>query len=306
MAETLADPNSYGFRPKRSCADAVAQCHLILCKRSSPQWILEGDIQGCFDNISHQWILQHIPINDKVLTQWLKAGYIDKKQWFPTDTGTPQGGIASPLIANMVLDGLEDVIMRHACPKPYRNPNHVHFIRYADDFVVTCNNREYLEAEIKPIITKFLAERGLELSPEKTLITNISDGFDFLGFNIRKYKHKCLTKPKKDSVLSVYSKMNDVVNSYSSKSQLELILKLSPIIRGWSNFFRHSAAKRTFSLLDHKLFFLLWKWAYRRHPNKGKHWIKNKYFRSMGNRHWVFADTDNKKSVIELPSFAAT
>jgi RNA-directed DNA polymerase len=250
--------------------------------------------------------LQHIPINDKVLTQWLKAGYIDKKQWFPIDTGTPQGGIASPLIANMVLDGLEDVIMRHACPKPYRNPNHVHFIRYADDFVVTCNNREYLEAEIKPIITKFLAERGLELSPEKTLITNISDGFDFLGFNIRKYKHKCLTKPKKDSVLSVYSKMNDVVNSYSSKSQLELILKLSPIIRGWSNFFRHSAAKRTFSLLDHKLFFLLWKWAYRRHPNKGKHWIKNKYFRSMGNRHWVFADTDNKTSVIELPSFTAT
>jgi RNA-directed DNA polymerase len=306
MAETLSDPNSYGFRPKRSCADAVVQCHLLLCKRSSPQWILEGDIKGCFDNISHQWILQHIPINDKVLTQWLKAGYIDKKQWFPTDTGTPQGGIASPLIANMVLDGLEYVIMRYACPKPYRNPNHVHFIRYADDFVVTCKNREYLEAEIKPVIIKFLAERGLELSPEKTLITNIRDGFDFLGFNIRKYKHKCLTKPKKDSVLSVYSKMNDVVNSYSSKSQLELILKLSPIIRGWSNFFRHSAAKRTFSLLDHKLFFLLWKWAYRRHPNKGKHWIKNKYFRSMGYRHWVFADTDNKISVIELPSFAAT
>ncbi len=304
IAETLADPNSYGFRPKRSCADAIAQCHMMLCRRNSPQWILEADIAGCFDNISHEWILQHVPMSKKVLSEWLKAGYIDKKQWFPTINGTPQGGIASPTIANMVLDGMEKEIYLYAGAKPKRNPHKIHFIRYADDFVVTCNSREYLENEIKPIIIRFLDVRGLKLALEKTLITHISDGFDFLGFNVRKYKNKCLTKPKKDSVKNVYNKMSESVKSLTAGSQLQVILKLSPIIRGWSNFYSHSAAKRTFSLLDSKVFKLLWRWAKSRHPKKSSRWIKDKYFHSIGKRHWVFATSDKRK--IELPSFSAT
>lgn len=310
IAETTADPNSYGFRPKRSCADAIEQCHNALCKRNSAEWIYEADITGCFDNIAHQWILQHIPLNKKVLQQWLKAGYIDRKTWYPTESGTPQGGIISPTIANMVLDGLEKAIRQKACPSQYRNGKHpnplkVHFVRYADDFVVTCSNRDYLENEIKPLISKFLAERGLELSPEKSKITHINKGFDFLGFNVRKYKGKCLTKPKKDSVKSIYTSIRDCVTSHKTATQKRLIQVIKPKIKGWANFFRHAASKRTFALLDDKVFKLLWKWAKRRHPNKGRHWIKMKYFHSRGNSHWVFATTDKSKQNV-LPRFDAT
>ena len=304
IAETTADPNSYGFRPKRSCADAIQQCHNALSQRKSAQWILEADIKGCFDNISHDWILQHIPLSKKVLTQWLKAGYIDNKNWFPTESGTPQGGIISPTIANMVLDGLETAINLHAGVRRNRNPHKIHFVRYADDFVVTCANGDFLEQEIKPLISKFLADRGLELSPEKTKITHIDQGFDFLGFNIRKYKGKCLTKPKKESVKSIYASMRDCVTSHKSVTQKELIRILSPKIRGWANFFSHSVAKQTFSLLDRKLFKLLWNWAKRRHPKKGSHWIKSKYFKTKGHRHWVFSTSD-KLQGIELPLFDA-
>jgi len=276
-----------------------------LSQRKSAQWILEADIKGCFDNISHDWILQHIPLSKKVLTQWLKAGYIDNKKWFPTESGTPQGGIISPTIANMVLDGLETAINLHSCARRNRNPHKIHFVRYADDFVVTCANGEYLEQEIKPLISKFLADRGLELSPEKTKITHIDQGFDFLGFNIRKYKGKCLTKPKKESVKSIYASMRDCVISHKSVTQKELIRILSPKIRGWANFFCHSVAKQTFSLLDRKLFKLLWNWAKRRHPKKGSYWIKAKYFKTKGHQHWVFSTSD-KLQAIELPLFDAT
>lgn len=305
IAETTADPNSYGFRPKRSCADAIAQCHTALSQRNSAEWILEADIKGCFDNISHNWVLQHIPLSKKVLTQWLKAGYMENKHWFPTESGTPQGGIISPTIANMVLDGLEEAINLHASRKPNSNPLKINFVRYADDFVVTCSKSEYLEQEIKPIISKFLADRGLELSQEKTKITHIQQGFDFLGFNIRKYNGKCLTKPKKDSVKSIYSSISECVTNHKTVTQEQLIRMITPKIRGWANFFRHSAAKHTFSLLDNKVFKLLWIWAKRRHPNKGSHWIKAKYFKNKGNQHWVFSTTGNKRSWV-LPLFDAT
>lgn len=305
IAETMADPNSYGFRPKRSCADAIVQCHNVLSQRKSAEWILEADIKGCFDNISHEWILQHIPISKKVMTQWLKAGYMEKKHWFPTESGTPQGGIISPTIANMVLDGLEQTINLHAQHKPNRNPWKINFVRYADDFVVTCSSSEYLEKEIKPLITKFLANRGLELSSGKTTITHIQQGFDFLGFNVRKYNSKCLTKPKNEAVKSIYLNICECVNNHKTVTQEQLIRMITPKIKGWANFYHHSCAKQTFSRLDNKVFKLLWKWAKRRHPNKGKRWIKAKYFKTMGNQHWVFSTTD-KKQVCKLPLFDAT
>jgi RNA-directed DNA polymerase len=259
-------------------------------------------IKGSFDNISHDWILQHIPLCKKVLTQWLKAGYIDNKNWFPTESGTPKGGIISPTIANMFLDGMETAINLHAHARQNRNPHKIHFIRYADDFVITCANGEYLEQEIKPLVSKFLADRGLELSPVKTKIAHIDQGFDFPGFNIRKYKGKCFTKPKKESVKSIYASMRDCVTSHKTVPQKQLIRLLSHKIRGWANFFRHSTAKQTFSLLDKKLFKLLWNWAKRRHPKKGSHWIKSKYFKTKNNRHWVFSSSD-KLQAIELPLF---
>jgi RNA-directed DNA polymerase len=254
--------------------------------------------------------LQHIPLSKKVLGQWLKAGYIDHKTWFPTEAGTPQGGIISPTIANMVLDGLEKEINQTACPTQYSNgryynPLKVHFVRYADDFIVTCADRDFLEKEIKPRVSKFLAHRGLGLSQEKSKITHIRDGFDFLGFNVRKYKDKCLTKPKKDAVRSIYSSIRQCVTSNKTVTQKRLIQTITPKIKGWTNFFRHAASKRTFALLDNKVFKLTWKWACRRHPNKSLHWIRKHYFHSIANRHWVFMTTDIAKQ-IELPRFDAT
>jgi RNA-directed DNA polymerase len=311
IAETTADLNSYGFRPKRSCADAIEQCHNVLGKRTSAVWILEADIKGCFDNISHTWVLEHIPLPKRMLGQWLKAGYIDNKTWFPTESGTPQGGIISPVIANMVLDRLENAILSKACPSRYHNgrwnnPLKVHFVRYADDFIVTCANKDYLENQVKPLIQAFLLERGLELSQEKSNITHINDGFDFLGFNIRKYNGKCLTKPKKDAVKSIYESIREHVKSNPSVPQEALILSILPKIKGWANFYRHVASKRTFAKLDNKVFKLLWNWAKRRHPNKGSHWVKPKYFKHIGNRHWAFMCTNKKQRNIILPRFDAT
>lgn len=182
IAETTADPNSYGFRPKRSTADAVEQCFNALAKRNSAQWVLEGDIRGCFDNISHDWLLANIPMNKVVLRKWLQAGFMDKGVLFPTEAGTPQGGIASPVLANMALDGLEDAVRSAlGSSKTARQPAKAHVVRYADDFIVTGANQELLEQRVKPAIEAFLSARGLQLAPEKTLVTHIARGFDFLG-----------------------------------------------------------------------------------------------------------------------------
>ncbi len=180
IAETLADPNSYGFRKQRSTADAIEQCFKVLCRDYAAQWILEGDIKSCFDQISHNWMLKNIPMDKSILQKWLKSGYIDRTVLYPTDAGTPQGAICSPVLANMVLDGLEKKL-REKYPKatPKSRNAKVNFVRYCDDFIITGSSKELLATEVKPIVEQFLAERGLELSPEKTTITHISNGFDF-------------------------------------------------------------------------------------------------------------------------------
>jgi RNA-directed DNA polymerase len=175
-AETMADPNSYGFRPRRCCNDAIAQCFLNLCRKYSAEWIFEADIKACFDEISHNWILENVPINKSILTKWLKAGYVEKKRLFPTTKGTPQGGTISPIIMNMVLDGMETLLKKQF---PRWSNKKVNFVRYADDFIVTAKNKEIITSEIIPLITNFLKERGLTLSAEKSKISHINDGFDF-------------------------------------------------------------------------------------------------------------------------------
>jgi RNA-directed DNA polymerase len=184
VAETTADPNSYGFRKERSPADAIAQCFITLAKRHAPEWILEGDIKACFDTISHAWLERHIPMDRTILHQWLKAGYLERHTFHPTTAGTPQGGPISPVLANLTLDGLERLLTERY-PKLTRAGKRakVNFVRFADDFIVTSSSKERLEHEVKPLIMAFLAKRGLELSAEKTHITHINDGFDFLGQN---------------------------------------------------------------------------------------------------------------------------
>jgi RNA-directed DNA polymerase len=174
ISEHLADKNSYGFRPKRSTADAIQNCYLSTCRKDNAKWVLEGDIKGCFDNISHQWLMANIPTDKKALKQWLQSGYIYQKKLYQTESGTPQGGIASPVIANMTLDGLEEILKKQF--KGYK----VNYTRYADDFVITGKSKEILENEVKPVVEQFLLLRGLQLSVEKTVITHIDEGFDFL------------------------------------------------------------------------------------------------------------------------------
>lgn len=210
IAETTADPNSYGFRQERSVADAIQQCHVVLSRQHSAQWVLEADIKGCFDHISHEWLLANIPMEKAILQQWLEAGYMEKGAFYLTEEGTPQGGIISPVLMNMTLDGLEKKL-RDRFPKRYPDNPKVHIIRYADDFVITGVSRELLETEVKPIVITFLQERGLSLSEEKTKITHIEDGFDFLGRNIRRFGNKTITRPSKANVKTILAKVSGVI-----------------------------------------------------------------------------------------------
>jgi len=297
VSESLADYNSYGFRKHRSCADAMARCFSILAKKDAPVWILEGDIKGCFDHISHKWLLENIPMNKTILKKWLKAGYFEGRKFFPTNEGTPQGSIISPTLANIVLDGLELAIDK-ACsvkhwgkkePKRRINPNYVHLIRYADDFVVTCKDKTLLEKTIKPAIVSFLAERGLELSTEKTIITHINKGFDFLGQNVRKYNGKLLIKPSKENVKVFLNKVKVAIKERTAAPALEVVRKLTPMIRGWAMYHRHIVSKQTFQKVDHEIWTMLWKWARRRHRStKNLKWIKRRYFIRHKGRDWTF------------------
>lgn len=301
VAETTADNNSYGFRPERSTTDAREQCFAILAKKWSSQWVLEGDIKSCFDNISHEWLQNHVVMDKVILQKWLKAGFIYEKELFPTEAGTPQGGIISPTLANITLDGLEAELLKEFATskkgkisRKLRERNKVHLVRYADDFIVTGTTKELLEDEVKPIIENFLKDRGLTLSVEKTKITHIDDGFNFLGWNIRKYNGKLLTKPAKRNVAAILSKIRATVKKNRQATQENLIRLLNPIIQGWANYHRGAVAKKTFNKIDQSIWTMLWKWAKRRHPRKGSIWVKDRYWVRKGTREWVFA-TDKLK-----------
>jgi len=293
VAECNADPNSYGFRRERSCADAIAECFITLGRKCSPQWILEGDIKACFDRIDHDWLLSHVPMDAEILKKWLQSGYLEKSVFYSTQEGTPQGGIISPVLANLALDGMERRLAEEFS-KTSRStpPNKVNLVRYADDFVITGISKELLEEQVKPLVEQFLHERGLELSQEKTRITHIEDGFDFLGQNLRKYDGKLIITPSKKNVASFLATIREVVKANSAATAGPLVKQLNPKIQGWAMYHRYICAKRTFSQVDHAIFQTLWQWAVRRHPNKGKRWIAQKYFTTVagecGGNHWVF------------------
>lgn len=293
IAETYADPNSYGFRIGRSTHDAIEQCFTDLNKGKSPEWILEGDIKGCFDHISHEWLLENIPMDTQILEKWLKCGYVETRKLFPTDEGAPQGGTISPTLTNMTLDGLERLLQERLPTRQKVNGrthfNKLNFVRYADDFIITGESPEFLRDKVLPIVKEFLTERGLQLSEEKTVITHIEDGFDFLGKNIRKYNGKLLIKPSKTSVKSFLEKVRSIIKGNKSTKQETLIRKLNPVIRGWVNNQRYVVSSKVFSRVDYEIYKCLWQWAKRRHKKKSHKWIAQKYWHHIGSRQWTFS-----------------
>lgn len=293
IAETYADPNSYGFRIGRSTHDAIEQCFTDLNKGKSPEWILEGDIKGCFDHISHEWLLENIPMDTQILEKCLKCGYVETRKLFPTDEGAPQGGTISPTLMNMTLDGLERLLQERLPTRQKVNGrthfNKLNFVRYADDFIITGESPEFLRDKVLPIVKEFLTERGLQLSEEKTVITHIEDGFDFLGKNIRKYNGKLLIKPSKTSVKSFLEKVRSIIKGNKSTKQETLIRKLNPVIRGWVNNQRYVVSSKVFSRVDYEIYKCLWQWAKRRHKKKSHKWIAQKYWHHIGSRQWTFS-----------------
>jgi RNA-directed DNA polymerase len=285
VAETTADRNSYGFRESRGCADAIAASFNALSKPNSAPWILEGDIKGCFDNITHDWMLNNIPVDRAVLRKWLESGYVEDGRLYPSKKGTPQGGIISPTLANLTLDGMERAV-RDAVPRRSR----VNFVRYADDFVVTAKSKRLLEENVKPALEAFLVERGLTLSEEKTVITHIRSGFTFLGQSFRKQGAILHITPAREGVLALKQKLGTLIRDYVGAPMPALIRKLNQTLRGWGNYHRHVVASDAFSDVDSYVYEQLWRMLCRRHPKKSKRWLASKYWLTPGSR-WVFSAT---------------
>lgn len=280
-----------------------------LARRNSAPWILEGDIASCFDSLSHAWLEAHIPMNKRRLRVWLKAGFMENHVFNPTVAGTPQGAICSPVLANLALDGLETLLRdRYPAGSHKANAAKVNLVRFADDFIITGSSQELLVQEIQPLVTAFLLERGLTLSAEKTHITHIETGFDFLGQNIRKYRNgrqtKLLITPSRKNVRTFLAKVRGIVKGNKQATAGHVIAQLNPVIRGWANYHRHVVSSATFHSVDHAIFKVLWQWAQRRHPHKARAWIKHKYFQRVELRDWMFygevAGRDGATQAVQL------
>jgi RNA-directed DNA polymerase len=303
IAETRADRNSYGFRPKRRCADAIDQCFKALRQKDTASWILEGDIQGFFDNIRFSWIEEHLPMNKQVLSKWLKSGFVERGTLYPTTAGVPQGGIVSPVISNMVLDGLEQVV----CSYPrFRRRYNIHYVRWADDFIVTAKSREVLAEVVLPRIQAFLAERGVRLSAEKTVITPLTAGFDFLGQTLRKHERrngepaKLLIKPSTASFQALKAKVRTLCKQAAGATPEVLSERLNPLLRGWANYHRYTLCGQTFFRLDSFVWRRLFRWAKLRHPDKTGRWITDCYFPHQPGESWHFTDPATGKQVLRI------
>ena len=308
IVEYRYNGNSHGFRPKRSCQDAMSQLFLKLAKEDRPRYVLEGDIKGCFDNIKHEHIIETL---DKWLVpRWatetireiLKAGIFHNGEVYDSESGTPQGGVISPLLANVALTTLDDFCDKFGTKKS--NP----IVRYADDFVVVCKSEPEAKQVKGEIAEHLLHKVGLTLSEEKTKITHIYKGFDFLGFNFRKYKteikggkvkYTLSIRPQKEKVNNLLEDCKEILDSHKTTTQEKIILLLTPKLVGWAMYYKHVVATRTFSRIDGKLWDKLYRWAKRRHPNKSKGWIINKYFQRTPERKSHFVD---RESNIKLPT----
>ena len=306
--EAVFEANSYGFRRPRGCHDAIAAIFNSI--RYKPKWVLDADIAKCFDKIDHKALLRKLnntsPIRN-IIREWLKAGVMDQSVFQPTEAGTPQGGVISPMLANIALHGLETAVMG-VVPKTIKEQSKLTVVRYADDFVVMHENEEVIE-RAKKVVQEWLSEVGLELKAENTRISHTLNGeepgFDFLGFNVRQYKvgryrsgkstngqtlgFKTLIKPSQKAIERHKEKLRNVVKSHRALSQTTLIAKLNSVIRGWCNYYRAVVSKEVFGEMDVFLWRLTWKWAKRRHPNKSRTWVAKRYWTPTQTRQWNFA-----------------
>ena len=308
ITEERADPNAYGFRPKRSCHDAIEQCFKALGKGNSAQWILEGDIRACFDRIDHEWLLKNIPMDKVVLEKFLKAGFMEHGELYPTTMGACQGGIISPTLAVLALSGLEGKVRSEK--RRQRHKERINMIAYADDFIVTAASKELLIDKVIPILKKALNEVGLELSETKTRITMIEEGFDFLGFNVRKYSNgKVLVKPSKDKVIRFLQEIRELIKKSGEVPTEQLIYRLNQKITGWTNYYRIAVSSKIFARIDSEIYLALYRWGLKRHPRKGKRWIISQYFTRVGLNFWRFhciiKDKEGNKKPLYLKSAAA-
>jgi RNA-directed DNA polymerase len=240
-----------------------------------------------------------------VLQKWLKAGFMDKNAYYRTEEGVPQGGIISPVLANLALDGLEAILEARFPPQSGDKNQLVHYVRYADDFVITGRTKELLEHEVKPLVEQFLKERGLELSQEKTVTTSVQEGFVFLGQEVRRYPNgKVLTKPSKKNTHAFLEKVRGIIETHKTVKAATLVEMLNPVIDGWARYHAFGASKKVFSSVDNAIYEKLWRWVQRRHPQKSAAWQKKKYFSTLHGGNWQFygerAGQDGKPQKIFL------
>jgi RNA-directed DNA polymerase len=298
--ESRFEASSYGFRPGRGCHDAIARIFNLANPTGIKRWIIDADIKGAFDNIDHNFILDTIENfpSKHLIQQWLKAGYMDKNVFYTTEQGTPQGGICSPLLANIALHGMEEAL-GIGYRKGFRSTGELSLVKYADDFVIFCPSRDKAIQTIA-VLKEWLKKRGLQLSEEKTRIVHITEGFDFLGFNIRQYPSKVkrlksilLIRPSKESVQKIRNKIKAIWLANKTTPVKMLVSMLNPVIRGWANYFRIGVAKKIFSDLDRWMFYRAWRHAKRKHPNKNTTWRVTKYWGQLNldrKDNWVFGD----------------
>lgn len=320
--EAKFEPNSYGFRPGRSAHDAVEAIFKdIRCKE---KYILDADIAKCFDKINHNALLEKLntyPSLRRQVKAWLKAGVMDGKELFPTTEGTPQGGIISPLLANIALHGLETLITSKfkRLSSGLRKRTQAKLVRYADDFVVIHEHLEVIE-QAKATISLWLKDMGLELKETKTQIVTSKEGFDFLGFHFKQYPvsqknssrnakgevtgFKTLIKPSETAIKRVYGQMRDIIDQHGTAPQVALIKKLNPIIKGWANYYSTVCSTDCYSDLDSLLYSKLQWWARRRHPRKTQGWVAQKYWHTQEGK-WDFR-AEKGQSKISLLKFCKT
>jgi RNA-directed DNA polymerase len=309
--EALFEGSSYGFRPGRSAHDAISKIYSIARPNKTKKWVVDADIKGCFDNIAHVPLMKAIgnfPAR-KMIQQWLNAGYMEKGTFYETNMGTPQGGIISPLLANIALHGLEKALGVTYNYRGELNSKRA-IVRYADDFVVFCETEEDANKTVSTL-SEWMNNRGLSLSEEKTKIIHLKKGFNFLGFNIRHYAvtntktgWKLLIKPSKKSMQELRNKVKQIWLVNKSQNVDALISKLNPIIRGWANYYRIGVSSEAFSKIDNWMFFREKRYAKRMHPNKSDGWRKKRYFGKLNldrNDNWVFG---NKQTGTHLLKFS--
>jgi RNA-directed DNA polymerase len=311
--EARFEPKSYGFRPGRGCHDAIEAIYQVV-KGKDPkrQWVLDADLQGAFDHIDHGFVLGQLGAfpGRGMIRSWLEAGVMDDGRFAPTEEGAPQGGVISPLILNIALQGMETA----AGVRYYKRsrggietaPNSPVLVRYADDLLAFCHSREHAE-QVKQQLAEWLRPRGLAFNEAKTQIVHVNQGCDFLGFNVRRYHDRLpLIKPSDDAVRRIRLRLRTEMRSLLGSNAGSVMRKLTPIIRGWAAYYRIGVSSEVFSALDDYMWKLLYKWAKRTHPNKSRRWRVDRYFgrfnRSRNNR-WVFGDKDTGAY---LPKFAWT